>query len=249
MHRTDVGKIPWPPKTTTGTKVFCRSIYNNLLVTPTPNTIDHYPVIIACSGGIDSTVLAHAFCMKNIISPLDKPYRPTLVYINHQLRDEEEIGKDIIHVLNLSNLLGFDIQAYAVEVKAGNVQAQAREARYKALTKAAIDIGNGCCVLLAHNANDVAETKLFQFLTGRVVNGIENHIVRTHYSKTVNFWRPLLRYTREDLIRYAGIWGLEWSEDSTNGTGKYTRNRIRNELIPWVEDNVNSSVVKVLACV
>jgi len=247
MHRTDVGKIPWPKNTTTGTKVFCRSLYNNLLVTPVPNTIDHYPVIIACSGGLDSTVLAHAFAMKNIISPPDKPYKPTLVYINHQLRAPEETSKDITHVLKLANQLGFDAKTYAVKVKAGNVQAMARDARYTAIIKAAVDIGSGCSVLLAHNANDVAETKLFQFLTGRVVNGIEPKIVRTYYSHTVNFWRPLLKYTRKDLERYVDIWGLEWSEDATNGTGKYTRNRIRHELIPWVEDNVNSSVVRILA--
>ena len=247
MHRTDVGKIPWPPKTTTRTKVFCRSIYNNLLITPTPNTIDYYPVIIACSGGIDSTVLAHSFAMKNIISPLDKPYKPTLVYINHQLRAGEETSKDIAHVLGLANQLGCDAQTYSVEVKKGNVQAMARDARYKALTKAAVGIGNGCSVLLAHNANDVAETKLFQFLTGRVVNGIESRVERTYYGHSVTFWRPLLKHTREDLKRYVDIWGLGWAEDSTNGTGKYTRNRIRHELIPWVEENVNPSVVKTLA--
>jgi tRNA(Ile)-lysidine synthase len=52
--------------------------------------------------------------------------------------------------------------------------------------------------------------------------------------------------TRESIERYAKIWNLSWSEDSSNCKDKYTRNRIRNELIPWIKENVNAGIVKTL---
>ena len=104
-------------------------------------------------------------------------------------------------------------------------------------------------VLLAHHANDVAESRLFQFLTGRDTGGIrEDFVQRDEESEQyVIFKRPLLSFTKEDLVRYAEAWGLVWCEDRSNSTNKYTRNWIRNKLIPLIEKDLNPGIVKMLS--
>ncbi len=195
-------------------------------------------VIVGCSGGLDSTVLSHAFVQSSILKY--NQTNCTLVYVNHNLRTSHEIDLDINHVQQLGRSLGVNVMVSSVTVQKGNVQAQAREARYGALIGIAHELN--ACVYLAHHANDVAETKLWQFLTGRVVTGIN----KDHTRDGILFTRPILKFTKEDLEKYARIWSLSWQEDSSNGTNKYTRNRIRHDLIPWVESNVNPGVIRML---
>jgi tRNA(Ile)-lysidine synthase len=252
FRRTDQGKITWPRGISSEDRRFCREIYNSLTQHDLKRMPEFYnsvnieqknQVIIGCSGGLDSTVLAHAYVQKCIISPKIKNeyINTTLVYIDHNLRSSDEINKDIQHVKDLASKLGVLSSIIQVGVKEGNIQAQAREARYNALNQIAHTL-NSTSIYIAHHANDVAETKLWQFLTGRPAIGIERAIVRD----SVVFSRPLIDFTREDLVRYASIWSLNWQEDATNSTNKYTRNRIRHELIPWIEKEVNPGLVKML---
>jgi tRNA(Ile)-lysidine synthase len=236
MHKTDKGKISWPRGISSVDRRFCRRVYSTLC-----RKLLNYngPFIIACSGGIDSSMLAHAISMTSIIE--NNKVTKKLVYINHNLRKPEELLYDMNHVSLFADTLGFECICKSVLVKEGNVQAKAREARYNALSQIANECGG--CVLLAHNANDVAETKLFQLLTCRVVTGIQKNIIWDG----VVFHRPLLNLTRQDIERYMKIWGLDWAEDSTNKTNKYSRNRIRRELIPWIEKNLNPGIVKCLS--
>lgn len=252
FRRTDQGKIIWPKGISSEDRRFCRDLYTNLIYHDTIRVPHSYgclglkqgnQVVIACSGGLDSTVLSHAFVQRTIIRPKlnDNPITTTLVYVNHNLRPNDETNQDTKHVQTLAKSLGVQHQVASVRVQEGNVQAQAREARYDALALIARQ-KQYASVYLAHHVNDVAETKLFQFLTGRPVIGIH----RTHIRNRVVFSRPLIEFTREDLLRYASIWKLGWSEDSTNATDKYTRNRIRHDLIPWIEKEINPGIVKML---
>lgn len=194
-------------------------------------------IVIGCSGGLDSTVLAHAHTCVRTIGP---HIESTLVYVNHNLRTSEEIEKDIEHVNFLGKEFGMNVLVESIHITKGNVQLEARDARYGVLAKVASGLGGS--VLLAHHANDVAESKLFQFLTGREVIGITPWFS----FNDVVFGRPLLNITRSDLERYASIWKLNWSEDSSNSTDKYTRNKIRHHLIPFIEKEINPGVVKML---
>jgi tRNA(Ile)-lysidine synthase len=162
-----------------------------------------------------------------------------LVYIDHNLRPRKEIVEDIRHVEQLAGQLDCQWVAVGVFLEPGNVQAQASAARYKALASSA----ETRTILLAHHANDIAETKLWQFITGREPNGISAFLTR----HGVMYARPLLPFTRVELERYVRIWNLTWKEDSTNGTNKYARNRIRQELIPWIQKELNPGIVKMLA--
>jgi len=242
--KPDRQNILWPDKITTDDKKFCRNIYSSFRLFLNSIVGEHYiPIAIACSGGIDSTVMAHAFSItsKTFISNI--PIKKCLIYVNHQLRSKEETDTDISFISNLGLELGFDVKILTVNIdkKNSNIQALARDARYNVLSDV-IAVDYGGIGLLAHNANDNVETKLFKFLKGYEVKDLKD----LEWGGVV-FKRPMLKLTRKDIERYAAIWNLSWSEDASNSTNKYTRNRIRHDLIPWIEQNVNPGIVNMLA--
>jgi tRNA(Ile)-lysidine synthase len=248
FHRTDKGKIAWPKGISSEDRRFCRGIYSKIesfyrYVFNYRKHIGYQPYeadfAIGCSAGLDSTALAHIHVNTRTLLMGASVKDDSLIYINHNLRSKEEIAEDVHHVEQLASQLGCECCAVGVYLEPGNVQAQASAARYKALANSA----QTRTVLLAHHANDVAETKLWQFLTGREPNGMNAFLTR----HGVMYARPLLSFTREELERYVCVWNLTWKEDSTNCTSKYARNRIRQELIPWIKKELNPGIVKMLA--
>ncbi len=231
MTRTDKAKLMWPKGITAKTRQLSRKIYAAI-----GKHVANKSCVIGCSGGLDSTVLAHACRQFRILS--GSSVRDTLMYVNHNLRPLE-VEKEAGFVCDLAESLGCDVCIKSVYLSVGNTQAKARERRYAAL----VDVACGRPILTAHHANDVAETKLWQFVTGRPAEGIKP-VVEIGGGIV---YRPLLVFLREELDDYAKAWKLEWKEDSSNKSLKYSRNKVRHELIPWVENNLNSGVVRMLA--
>ena len=249
FKRTDKGKINWPKGISKKDKAFCRKFYKAIDKYWERNVVclDSSNTVIACSAGLDSCVLAHVYAQAKVLKDINGPTK--MVYVNHGLRFDSETKKDESHVRDFAKCLDFNSESIKVHVDLnGNVQALAREARYDALADCKTNDEVPHTVLLAHHANDVAESILFQTITGREVVGIssELHWKSTSGKKTL-FIRPLLGFTREDIRRYATIWGLDWVEDSSNQCTKYSRNKIRHDLIPWIEENMNPGIVKMLA--
>jgi tRNA(Ile)-lysidine synthase len=247
FRRTDKGKIAWPKGISSEDRRFCRGIYGKMefFYRCVPNYRERIGCrpyeagfVIGCSAGLDSTALTHIHVQTRTLMGASVK-DDSLIYINHNLRSNEEIAEDVRHVEKLAIQLGCGCCTVSVCLEPGNVQAQASVARYKALA----DNAQTRTVLLAHHANDVAETKLWQFLTGREPNGMSAFLTR----HGVMYTRPLLSFTRDELERYVGIWNFTWKEDSTNCTSKYARNRIRQELIPWIEKELNPGIVKMLS--
>lgn len=247
FRRTDVGHVTYPKGISASDRQLCRRFFDAFLVLA---HVDPPNIVVACSGGLDSTVLAHACAKSRVLKPerSGKPVVLNLAYVNHQLRGDKEINQEIHHIFTIGNSLGYD-DSTTLNVsipESGNVQAQAREARYAALSNYA-EQKEAHTIFVAHHANDVVETKLWQFLTGRPVTGISRVSTRACASGwLIEVKRPLIDFTREEVERYASIWGLEWREDSSNETNKYARNRIRKELIPWVQKEINPGLVKTL---
>lgn len=237
MKKTDRKRISYPKGTSSEDRRFVRALIAQVANYLRDNQICRNHVVIGCSGGLDSTVLAHLHACARTIGP---HVESTLVYVNHNLRTQEEIQKDIDHVNHLGKELNMNVLVENIHLGTGNVQLEARDARYEALANIACTLES--IVLLAHHGNDIVESKLFQFLTGREVIGIS----KSFSFKEIQFFRPMLEFTRLDLERYAKIWNLNWSEDSSNSTDKYTRNKIRHHLIPFIEKEINPGVVKML---
>src|SRR5690606_6791510 len=151
------------------------------------------------------------------------------------------------------------IKRVVVVTKGEGIQAAAREARYRALNwiiseRFVVDrdyhdpLEPAPQVMLAHTIDDLIETRLFQFITGRALmqctSRASSDLSRNRsgtcvYPRRVTFNRPFFRLNiaRADVERYAAIWNLKWVEDSTNAHDDYTRNRIRHHLIRWIKEN------------
>jgi len=191
-------------------------------------------VLIAISGGIDSTVLTfltHGLKMDC-----------TLAHCNFKLRASES-DLDEIFVKKLGVFLNiptittsFDTQKYASE-NGISTQMAARDLRYnwfkKLLKEKEIDY-----VLTAHHKEDVLETFLINFTRGTGLDGllgipeINGAIIR-----------PLLNFTREDISKYAKKNKIEWREDKSNQSTKYLRNKIRHTVIPILKE-LNPNLLK-----
>ncbi|WP_418500874.1 tRNA lysidine(34) synthetase TilS [Flagellimonas sp.] len=184
-------------------------------------------LLVACSGGVDSVVLAH-LCRK---LGLDM----ALVHCNFGLRGAESDG-DEDFVSQLAEQLGvevlvkrFDTEAYA-EKNRGSIQMAARDLRYQwfqeVLGKEGFDF-----LVTAHHADDNLETFLINLSRGTGIEGLLG--IPEVNGKTV---RPLLVFSQEEVMAYAQSEHIQWREDSSNASNKYLRNRIRHELVPKLKE-------------
>ena len=182
---------------------------------------------MACSGGVDSVVLAH-LCVKSGL-------QVTLAHCNFHLRGSESDG-DEQFVRNLAKNLGvgvevksFNTKKYAEENR-GSIQMAARELRYawfnELLGTKAFDY-----LLTAHHADDSLETFLINLSRGTGIDGLSGIPVQN--GKVV---RPLLEFSEENIQAYAKKEKLQWREDSSNSDKKYLRNKIRMELVPKLKE-------------
>ncbi|MDG1572824.1 tRNA lysidine(34) synthetase TilS [Robiginitalea sp. M366] len=184
------------------------------------------PVLLACSGGLDSVVLAHLCARLGV--------QATLAHCNFQLRGGESDGdQHFVEVLGKS--LGipvvcktFQTREY-LEEHGLSVQEGARELRY-AWFETLLDAGRANFVLTAHHANDQLETFLIHLGRGTGLDGLCGIPARNG-----RVLRPLLLFTRERLEAYAQASGLTWREDKTNAELEYLRNRYRHLVIPGLK--------------
>lgn len=181
-------------------------------------------VLAAVSGGVDSMTMAHIL---HQLQP-ELNFRLALANFNHGLRpeaaDEAELVRAWAKAHGLPCFCGAaDIAALA---RGKNLQDTARRERYAFLRSTAYKLGQAL-IAVAHHRDDQAETVLLHLLRGSGTGGLaaispaENGVIR-----------PLLGLNRADIAAYAARQGIAYSEDSSNASGKYLRNRIRLELLP-----------------
>ncbi len=184
-------------------------------------------LLIAISGGIDSVVLTHLMHQLNL--------NFSLCHCNFQLRGEESDG-DENFVKQLGKEMGrtfhstkFDTESYANENKL-STQVAARELRYQWFHEL-LDTYQYDYVLTAHNTNDNLETFLINLTRGSGLDGFTG--IPTVNQKIV---RPLLEFSRNDIMMFAIKNGITWREDHSNATVKYVRNKIRHKIVPTLEE-------------
>lgn len=180
-------------------------------------------LLVACSGGLDSVVLAH-LCQKLKVNF-------TLAHCNYRLRATES-DEDQVFVKNLAEKykcsfheISFDTKA-EVKKSGGSTQMVARELRYTWFEQLAKDHQYEY-VLTAHHADDNLETFIINLSRGTGIDGLKGiPEVNEH------ILRPLLPFTRQELLKFAGKEKLNWRQDSSNQETKYLRNNIRHHIVP-----------------
>lgn len=201
-------------------------------------SLKHTHFLLAVSGGLDSVGLTY---MMYLIGA-----KCTIAHVNFQLRGEES-NRDEQFVTNFANRLQiplkvnrFETASYAQAYKMG-IQQAAREIRYawfdqllKEIKTSAADRQLKVVLLTAHHADDQVETVLMQLFRGTGLHGLTG--IPDFRNDSITVCRPLLAYTKSQILGFAKEFSLTYVEDSSNEKNDYTRNLIRNKLIPAIQE-------------
>jgi tRNA(Ile)-lysidine synthase len=201
-------------------------------------------VLAAVSGGGDSVALLRAAAALKT----GGAGRLCVAHFNHKLRpeaeDDERFVTTLCKDLGLSCETGFyDVRQLAENTGEG-IEPAARRARYDFLKETAGRLG-ARFVLTAHTADDQAETILHRIVRGTGIAGLSG-MSRSRPLGHATLLRPLLGVRRRELEEYLRDIGQPFREDSSNADRRFTRNRIRHELLPLLTRHYNSAVADAL---
>jgi tRNA(Ile)-lysidine synthase len=192
-------------------------------------------LIVAASGGADSTALLVA--LHALAGSGRYPCEPIACHIDHGLRPEAARRAEQRLLAESCAALGVPLIVRPVRVERrqgrGSLEAAARAARYAALGTVAAEEG-ASAVLTAHTAGDQVETVLLRLLRGTGVTGLASIAPRSRPWGAAGplLVRPLLDVWPEATRYYCRARGVAWSEDETNASPRFARNRVRHELLP-----------------
>ncbi|MCC9018977.1 tRNA lysidine(34) synthetase TilS [Flavobacterium lipolyticum] len=184
-------------------------------------------LFLAVSGGLDSMVLLHLF--------QQLPFEIAVLHCNFQLRGVESFGdQDFIQKYCDENDISifstqFDTEAFAKDYKL-STQVAARELRYNWFYEL-LEKQNFDYILTAHHADDNLETFIINLTRGTGLDGLIG--IPEQNDKIV---RPLLPFSRAEILDYAQQNNISWREDSSNASNKYLRNKIRHDLVPILKE-------------
>lgn len=177
---------------------------------------------LGVSGGVDSMVLLDLF-VKNIPAS-----QIVVVYVNHHLQPLNNDWE--VFVINTCDNLGVSCYVQDVFIERGRgVEAKARKERYMAFSNLTPVIHTG------HHLSDQVETSLFRLVKGykpQSLCGMNEISQLTFDSMDIKVLRPLLPFSKREIYDYAYENNLEWVEDPSNMDECYSRNLLRNSIIP-----------------
>lgn len=183
-------------------------------------------IVVAFSGGPDSACLLH----KLAHSHSDRPIRA--VHVDHGL--DRGSPRRAQQATAMAEALGVSCRVEQVQVRrSGSVEANARRARYKALSA---HVGSGDILVTAHHADDVAETMLLRLLRGSGPGGLGGIPARRSFGAG-HLIRPLLGWRREDIKRYLDQHRLSGIHDPANDLVSLDRNFLRHEILPLLREH------------
>lgn len=200
-------------------------------------------VILGVSGGPDSVAMLHL--LKKISRELK--IKLHVAHFDHKLRSDSQ--KDREFVQNLACKLGLPFSYLEKEIKKvnnkGSIEEIARNERLKFFFAVAHKI-KAKKIALAHNLDDQAETVLMRILRGSGLYGLSAMSPKRKVSKYLLI-RPLIGIRRKEIEAYLKKKGLKYRRDYTNDEDTYFRNRIRNNLLPLLEEKYNPNIKELLS--
>lgn len=214
-----------------------KETYNFLL--SNIDDIKNKTLAVAYSGGIDSQVLLNiAYRLKDELS-----FDLIIIHVNYNLRGEDSTN-DELFARDMAKK--YNIEIYVKEIPPNsyngkNIQLEARNDRYNFFeelhNKKIYDY-----LLIAHNKDDLAETIIY-----RMIKGAGTNVYKSLRDKKGYILRPILNFYRKDIEAYARNNNLEHREDVSNKKNYYSRNKIRNLIIPMLEEintNAKNNIIR-----
>lgn len=193
--------------------------HNNFWLAPTK-------LLLAISGGVDSMVLLDLMQQVAHVDCLDIG----VVHINHDLRPESIVEYDYLKNYCNKQNIPFYSRRWQTGNKTSNVEERARNFRYTFFLEIMQKHGYSS-LITAHHSDDQAETILMKLIRGSAFTNLVGIRSEQPFSSGTLI-RPLLLFSKESLIKYAHKKQLTYFEDASNQENIYTRNRIRNQVIP-----------------
>ncbi|MEG1409242.1 MAG: tRNA lysidine(34) synthetase TilS [Terrisporobacter sp.] len=218
-----------------------------MIVDRVRSTIDKYnllqkgdKIVLGLSGGPDSVSLLH------VLKQLESEYDISIyaAHLNHQIRGIEA-QKDVMYISRLCDSLGVKLFVKSINVPAYckenglSIEEGARKLRYEMFYEIKQKTKSNK-IAIGHNLNDQAETILMRMMRGTGLQGLRG----IEYKRDDTIIRPILDIERSSIEKYCDEHELNPRIDSTNLENIYTRNKIRLELIPYMQENFNNNVVE-----
>ena len=206
--------------------------------------------VIGASGGLDSTLLLHA--MQALSKLRELGWKLHAAHLNHGLRGAEA-EDDQQFVCKLAEQLGIVFHAERADIQdhltkqGGSTEEVARCHRYEFLERIALTTGSDH-VAVGHHADDDAETILHRICRGTGLRGLAgiSDMRPIHNGSRVRLIRPFLHHRRAELRAICIARGFETRTDSTNTSTVFTRNRIRQDILPLLRESLNPNVTEAL---
>ncbi|MDR1493361.1 MAG: tRNA lysidine(34) synthetase TilS [Planctomycetaceae bacterium] len=209
-------------------------------------------ILLAVSGGADSVAMLRCFAALVNSSTFDSlPFVNSfgeihVAHVNHGLRKNES-DDDALFVRRLAETFHFSYHEFSLNSAmfeaddSGSLEAAARRLRYDFLCQTA-EQNTLRYVATAHNADDQTETILHRILRGTGVAGLAGIPTVRRLSGAVTLVRPMLYFSKTQILEYLTTLKQPFRTDSTNHESHFTRNKIRNELLPQLAAEYNPSV-------
>jgi tRNA(Ile)-lysidine synthase len=196
-------------------------------------------LLVAVSGGQDS------LCLIKLLLDLQPKWGWELgiAHCDHRWRDDSQANAHHVENLAKSWQIPFYLETADVPVK---TEAAARDWRYQVFSKIA-ETYHYQYIVTGHTASDRAETLLYNLIRGTGADGLQALSWQRQFTPAITLVRPLLEITRSQTAKFCQEFNLTIWEDVTNQDLKYRRNRIRHELIPYLQTNFNPQVEAALA--
>ena len=185
--------------------------------------------VVAVSGGIDSMTLLHLLGL-HLLRSGGAASSPTLhaAHLDHRMRAESGADAAWLGEVCAEWRVTYHLRTAPTPVR---TEAEGRQLRYDFFTEVAEGLGEGAVILTGHTADDQAETVLFRAARGSGPRGLRG----IHPGRPPGPVRPLLPFWRAEVEAYAAAHGVPHREDPSNRDPRWTRNRIRHEVLPALE--------------
>lgn len=199
-------------------------------------------IVVGVSGGPDSICLVNVLYEIKINNDLSFDFDIAIAHVNHMIREEASDDEEFVRTYAKDRSLEFfskriDVQNLAKEQKISTEEA-GRNARYQFFEEV-LKSCNGTKIATAHTKCDNSETVLMNIIRGTGTSGLKG----IQPKRDEIFIKPLIKISRDEIEEYCEENKLNPRYDKTNFENVYTRNKVRNILIPLIQNEFNTNII------